>query len=96
MHKAAQTTNSRRKRYSFDQVLFTPYHTQKEVYLGLDISRLVGRVVEGYHATIFAYGQTGSGKTYTMEGGQEQHQSDGQLDRDCMGITQRSIIELFE
>jgi len=29
---------------------------------------LIGKVVEGFHATIFAYGQTGSGKTFTMEG----------------------------
>ena len=32
------------------------------------LNKLVRRVVEGYHSTIFAYGQTGSGKTFTMEG----------------------------
>lgn len=30
------------------------------------MDKLVNRVVEGYHSTIFAYGQTGSGKTYTI------------------------------
>jgi DNA replication protein DnaC len=29
---------------------------------------IVGRVVDGYNATLMAYGQTGSGKTYTMTG----------------------------
>lgn len=38
------------------------------MYDGLGISKLINRVVDGYHGTIFAYGQTGSGKTYTMEG----------------------------
>lgn len=33
----------------------------------------MGKVVAGYHATVFAYGQTGSGKTYTMEGFNYQH-----------------------
>ena len=32
------------------------------------MSKLINKIIEGYHATIFAYGQTGSGKTYTMEG----------------------------
>jgi hypothetical protein len=38
------------------------------VFNELQISGLVGKVVDGFHATIFAYGQTGSGKTFTMEG----------------------------
>lgn len=29
---------------------------------------MIGKVLDGYHSTIFAYGQTGSGKTYTIEG----------------------------
>ena len=67
---------NRRKIYNFDQV-FTPDHMQPDVYTGLGIDRLVNKVVEGYHATIFAYGQTGSGKTFTMEGSHER-----ELDRD--------------
>ena len=46
---------NRRKIYNFDQV-FTPDHMQPDVYTGLGIDRLVNKVVEGYHATIFAYG----------------------------------------
>jgi Tfp pilus assembly pilus retraction ATPase PilT len=57
----------RSKKFNFDQV-FTPEHSQSEVFEGLGINNLIQKVVEGYHATIFAYGQTGSGKTYTMEG----------------------------
>jgi hypothetical protein len=34
----------------------------------LQISGLISKVVDGFHATVFAYGQTGSGKTFTMEG----------------------------
>ena len=30
--------------------------------------RLVRRVMEGYHGTVFAYGMTGTGKTYSMQG----------------------------
>ena len=30
--------------------------------------RLVRRVMEGYHGTVFAYGLTGTGKTYSMQG----------------------------
>ena len=46
---------ARRKIYNFDQV-FTPDHSQNDVYEGLGISGLIGKVVEGYHATIVAYG----------------------------------------
>lgn len=30
--------------------------------------RLVRRVMEGYHGTVFAYGMTGTGKTFSMQG----------------------------
>jgi hypothetical protein len=46
---------NRRKIYNFDQV-FTPDQQQPDIYEGLGVSRLVSKVVEGYHATIFAYG----------------------------------------
>lgn len=32
------------------------------------MDKLICRVIDGYHSTIFAYGQTGSGKTYTIDG----------------------------
>jgi len=54
------------------------------VYDGLGISKLISRVIDGYHGTIFSYGQTGSGKTYTMEGGGADQ-----------GITQKGVKELF-
>lgn len=59
------------------------------MYDGLGISGLIGKVVEGYHGTVFAYGQTGSGKTFTMEGTEDPERQTG-------GITQRSITDLFE
>jgi hypothetical protein len=46
---------NRRKIYNFDQV-FAPDQQQPDIYEGLGVSRLVSKVVEGYHATIFAYG----------------------------------------
>lgn len=63
---------------------------QNDVYEGLGVSRLVNKVVEGYHATIFAYGQTGSGKTFTMEGNEREFDHHGggeQLDQASTGIT---------
>ena len=74
---------NRRKMYNFDQV-FTPEHSQNDVYEGLGISGLINKVVEGYHATVFAYGQTGSGKTFTMEGKEQQPKS---MDIETTGIT---------
>lgn len=71
-----KSQTNRRKIYNFDQV-FTPDHMQDDVYEGLGVSRLVNKVVEGYHATIFAYGQTGSGKTFTMEGNEREYDFDG-------------------
>lgn len=63
---ADQRINSK-KIFKFDKVIDGSY-TQKQVFDELHIKALIGKVLEGYHATIFAYGQTGSGKTYTMEG----------------------------
>jgi len=71
---------------------------------------LVGKVIEGFHATVFAYGQTGSGKTYTMEGykydDKIEHQrgkEDGRAGKvqinssfGDMGLTLRAINEIFE
>ena len=69
-HTVHKSQMNRRKIYNFDQV-FAPDQQQPDIYEGLDVSRLVSKVVEGYHDTIFAYGQTGSGKTFTMEGNHE-------------------------
>ena len=70
----------------------------------MQITGLISKVIEGFHATVFAYGQTGSGKTYTMEGykyeeakGEERAgkviTSAGFGD---VGLTVRSIKEIFE
>lgn len=70
---------------------------QNDVYEGLGVSRLVNKVVEGYHATIFAYGQTGSGKTFTMEGNEREFDSNMKPnDEQSTGITQRAVVELFQ
>ena len=50
------------------------------------MDKLINRVIDGYHSTVFAYGQTGSGKTYTIEGGNK---------IDNMGLIPRSIHNLF-
>ena len=56
-----------RKTFRFDKIIDQQY-SQAEVFEQLQITGLINKVMEGFHATIFAYGQTGSGKTYTMEG----------------------------
>ena len=53
--------------YRFDKVL-KQSSTQRQVFDEAGLGKMVRRVVQGYHSTIFAYGQTGSGKTFTMEG----------------------------
>jgi len=45
---------------------------------------MIGKVLDGYHSTIFAYGQTGSGKTYTIEGPENNP-----------GLIFRSLEEIF-
>ena len=50
------------------------------------MDKLISRVIDGYHSTIFAYGQTGSGKTYTI---------DGSNDNQSLGLIPRSINKLF-
>ena len=48
---------------------------------------LIGRVLEGYNATVMAFGQTGAGKTYTMTGSSTVYMQ--------RGITPRAISQLF-
>ncbi|KAI9880655.1 MAG: hypothetical protein M1830_001659 [Pleopsidium flavum] len=52
--------------YHYDNV----FETNAENYKVYDASakRLVRRVMEGYHGTVFAYGMTGTGKTFSMQG----------------------------
>ncbi|OJZ80807.1 hypothetical protein ASPFODRAFT_38198 [Aspergillus luchuensis CBS 106.47] len=52
--------------YSFDNV-FSPHEHNAKIYDSA-AKRLVRRVMEGYHGTVFAYGMTGTGKTFSMQG----------------------------
>ncbi|KAF2645456.1 kinesin-domain-containing protein, partial [Massarina eburnea CBS 473.64] len=50
----------------YDNV-FDPQDNNRRVY-DAAAKRLVRRVMEGYHGTVFAYGMTGTGKTFSMQG----------------------------
>ncbi|CAH0017160.1 unnamed protein product [Clonostachys rhizophaga] len=52
--------------YIYDNV-FTTHDNNSRVYDHI-AKRLVRRVMEGYHGTVFAYGMTGTGKTFSMQG----------------------------
>lgn len=52
--------------YHLDNV-FTTHDDNAKVYDSA-AKRLVRRVMEGYHGTVFAYGMTGTGKTFSMQG----------------------------
>ncbi|KAL7628695.1 Kinesin-like protein kip2 [Parahypoxylon ruwenzoriense] len=52
--------------YYYDNV-FTTHDDNSRVYDHI-AKRLVRRVMEGYHGTVFAYGMTGTGKTFSMQG----------------------------
>jgi centromeric protein E len=52
--------------YLYDNV-FSPHDQNARVYDNA-AKRLVRRVMEGYHGTVFAYGMTGTGKTFSMQG----------------------------
>lgn len=52
--------------YRYDNV-FSPNDGNTRVYDNA-AKRLVRRVMEGYHGTVFAYGMTGTGKTFSMQG----------------------------
>ncbi|KAJ5732825.1 hypothetical protein N7493_004306 [Penicillium malachiteum] len=52
--------------YYYDNV-FTAHENNAKVYDSA-AKRLVRRVMEGYHGTVFAYGMTGTGKTFSMQG----------------------------
>ena len=52
--------------YRYDNV-FSPHDQNSRVYDNA-AKRLVRRVMEGYHGTVFAYGMTGTGKTFSMQG----------------------------
>ncbi|KAL2126845.1 hypothetical protein VTI74DRAFT_141 [Chaetomium olivicolor] len=52
--------------YYYDNV-FSTHDDNSKVYDHI-AKRLVRRVMEGYHGTVFAYGMTGTGKTFSMQG----------------------------
>ena len=47
--------------------VFAAHDKNAKVY-DASAKRLVRRVMEGYHGTVFAYGMTGTGKTFSMQG----------------------------
>lgn len=47
--------------------MFATHDNNAKVY-DAAAKRLVRRVMEGYHGTVFAYGMTGTGKTFSMQG----------------------------
>lgn len=47
--------------------MFATHDKNNKVY-DASAKRLVRRVMEGYHGTVFAYGMTGTGKTFSMQG----------------------------
>jgi centromeric protein E len=47
--------------------VFATHDNNAKVY-DASAKRLVRRVMEGYHGTVFAYGMTGTGKTFSMQG----------------------------
>ncbi|KAI9808263.1 MAG: hypothetical protein M1825_004720 [Sarcosagium campestre] len=52
--------------YYYDNVFAT--HDKNAKVYDASAKRLVRRVMEGYHGTVFAYGMTGTGKTFSMQG----------------------------
>jgi len=56
--------SSLEKAFTFDYA-FDADSEQKEVY-DCAVADMVGKLFEGYNATVLAYGQTGSGKTHSM------------------------------
>ena len=65
-----------------DNVFGTSDENQK-VYES-SAKRLVRRVMEGYHGTVFAYGMTGTGKTFSMQG-----------TRDSPGVIPLAVSDIF-
>jgi centromeric protein E len=51
----------------FSDNVFATHDNNAKVY-DSSAKRLVRRVMEGYHGTVFAYGMTGTGKTFSMQG----------------------------
>lgn len=47
--------------------MFVAHDNNAKVY-DASAKRLVRRVMEGFHGTVFAYGMTGTGKTFSMQG----------------------------
>jgi hypothetical protein len=86
---------------SFDAVCSREMDQSDVFELG-QVSDMLDKSLQGYHATIFAYGHTGSGKTYTMEGYEYFVDADGiptpdfETNPSHFGITPRVINMLFQ
>ncbi|KAE9134853.1 hypothetical protein PF010_g2294 [Phytophthora fragariae] len=82
------------KKYNFDfDLVFDSKCSQEDVFL--EVSALIQSALDGYNVCIFAYGQTGSGKTYTMQGREEDADSELMEPSPDMGIVGRAISHIF-
>ncbi|KAL3666690.1 hypothetical protein V7S43_008316 [Phytophthora oleae] len=82
------------KKYNFDfDLVFDSRCSQEDVFL--EVSALIQSALDGYNVCIFAYGQTGSGKTYTMQGREEDIDSEQMEPSPDMGIVGRAISHIF-
>ena len=72
-----------RDTYAFDH-LYAPEHTNAEIYTQ-SVQPIIGKVMCGFHGSVFTYGQTSSGKTFTMNGSAKQP-----------GVIPQTIYDCFE
>lgn len=101
--------SARRRAFRFDAVV-GPDSSQQSAWDAFGIDRVIDKVANGFHGTVFAYGQTGTGKTHTMEGFAYDHHNGSsapsaaaarpkvqvrKTDSEQFGVVPRAIQSLF-